>query len=94
MGLRMALGNFMSKSTDLSARGASAYPSLLSSLFERMQVRFILESAVDRSTTGCWKRSFIAKTLLPLTGKHLAPLVKGRIWEADIQTLDRLGRKM
>lgn len=69
------------------------YSPLLSSLFERLQVGPTQESAVDRSTAGCWMRSFIAKTLLSLTGKHLAPPVKGRICEADIQTLDRLGRK-
>lgn len=64
------------------------------SLFERMQVGCVQKSAVHRSVPGFWMRlQFIAKALFSLTGKPLVPLVKGKIWEADIRTLARVGRK-
>lgn len=79
MALRMALNYFRSRNTDLSTCGS---PSIL--LFERMQLGSIQKSeksAVDRSTPGCWIRSFIAKTLLSLTGQQVKgrlPMLKGR----------------
>lgn len=91
-GLRMALNHFTSKSTDVSAHETEHIRSLLGALFERMQVGSVPRPADDGSTPGCWMRSFIVKTLSSLTGKHLAPHIKGRICEADIQTLDRLGK--
>lgn len=51
----------------------------LCSLFEGIQVGFIQKSAVDRSTPGCWMRSFIAKALLFLPGKYLVAPLKGKL---------------
>lgn len=90
---RMVLNYFMSKGTDLSACKSQSILSFCSSLFERMQVGSIRKPVVNGPTPGCRLWSFTAKTLLSLAGKHLAPHVKGRICEADIQTLSRLGRK-
>lgn len=51
-----------------------------------------LEPAVDRSMPGCWMRLLIAKTLLSLPRRNLAPVLKGGCVEADRNWTDWTGK--